>query len=598
MPLKVLVKIFLILAILISGAVQSISAQERIPVQSFDHPVLMQIENAYQRGEISEDEAILQKFYTGFNPERVESRFETEKEYVLKCFTPVMMEYNRMREHLAPTTILEIENLIATNSSNTNQYLSPSGNFLIHYETSGNNAVPTEDSNNSGIPDYVELTAFAADSSYRYQVEELGFTDFRLTDPYEIYFANFGFYGTTNQSGNTTFIRIHNNFNGFPQNTHPDGLQTGALFATIAHEIKHAVQYAANQWRGDAGSFNWAEMDATLMEEIVHPDVNDYYNYIKSGFDSFNPNDNSIFGNPQIPTPGAYWQITWMLYFAEQYGMDFWVDVWNHVEDDHFIPFLDPIETELTARNSTLSEDHLMNHMWHMSGGEFALPGFGFSDRENYPNPNFRNQFDNVPGQIGTQQSLTAFAAHYYKIIPPENSTDYAAVELEFDEPVLGIGIIAEFTNGTTDQKTFLSPQNATFSEIVTDWRWDILSNLRVSVVNISRDQGVQYRIFAESRDTVGIEQGQIARQFDLKQNYPNPFNPNTNIDFELYVPAFVVLDVYDATGRKVQTIVSENLPPGNHRYTFNAESLSSGLYIYRLRTPNRQDTGKMLLVK
>ena len=603
MPLKAHLKILpLLIALLVSGAAENMFAQERIPVHSFDHPVLLQIEEAYQRGEISVDEAMLQKFYTVYKPEQKKPRFSTVKGFILKCFTPVMMEYSREKKRLSASTIAEIEELIApASSSDTQQFLSPSGNFLIHYETSGSNAVPSEDSNNSGIPDYVESTAFAADSSYRYQVEQLGFTDFRLDDPYEIFFANFGFYGTTNQSGNTTFIRIHNTFNGFPPNSHPEGHQTGALYVTVAHEIKHAIQYAANQWRGDAGSFDWSEMDATLMEEIVHTDVNDYYNYIKSGFDSFQPNSNSIFGNPQNPTPGAYWHITWMLYFAEQHGMDFWVDVWSYVEDDDFIPFLDPVAVVLEARNYTLEKEHLINHMWHMSGGEYSLPDFGFSDRHNYPNPNFRATFDDVPGQIGIQDSVSTIAAHYYKILPPENNTYFAAIELEFDEPVLGIGIIAEFTNGTTDQKTFFTQPNTTFSEIVTDWRWDILKNLRVAVVNISRnpdDPDVRYRIYAESRDTVAIEQDQIARQFELKANYPNPFNPATNIEFELYVPVFVVLEVYDVTGRKVQTITSENLPPGNHRYTFDASFLSSGVYIYRLRTPDRQDTRKMLLIK
>lgn len=600
MPLNIQKKILpLFLALYLSGFTSVAFAQDKIPVHSFDHPALQMIDRAYQQGELSADEAMLQKFYTAYKPQQKKARFQTDENYILKCFTPVMMKYQNIKGELSADTITEIEEMIMPSApSSTQQYLSPSGNFLIHYETSGNSAVPPDDENNSGVPDYVELTAFAADSSYRYQVEQLGFTDFRLEDPYEIYFANFGFYGTTNQSGNTTFIRIHHNFNGFPPNTHPDGHQTGALFVTVAHEIKHAIQYAANQWRGDAGSFGWSEMDATLMEEIVHTDVNDYYNYIKSGFDSVQPNNNSIFGNPQNATPGAYWHITWMLYFAEQYGMDFWVDVWNHVEDDHFIQFLDPIETELEVRNSTLSDAHLMNHMWHLSGGEYALPGFGFSDRDNYPNPRFREEFDEVPGQIGVQQNLFSFASHYYKITPPVNSSNFAVIELEFDEPVLGVGIIAEFTNGTTDQINFLTPPNATFSEIVTNWRWDILNNLRVAVVNVSRDQDVQYRIFAESRDSVAIEQDQIARQFELKANYPNPFNPATTIEFELYVPEFVILEVFDVTGRNIQTITSENLPPGTHRYNFDASSLSSGVYIYRLRTTSRLETRKMLLVK
>ena len=105
----------------------------------------------------------------------------------------------------------------------------------------------------AGIPDYIYRAAFAADSSYRYQVDQLGFSDFSKTTPYDIRFDNFGFYGTTTSSGSTSYIKVHNTFIGFPENSHPEGNQVGALYVTIAHEIKHAIQYEANRWRGECG---------------------------------------------------------------------------------------------------------------------------------------------------------------------------------------------------------------------------------------------------------------------------------------------------------------------------------------------------------
>ncbi len=85
---------------------------------------------------------------------------------------------------------------------------------------------------------------------------------------------------------------------------------------------------------------------------------------------------------------------------------------------------------------------------------------------------------------------------------------------------------------------------------------------------------------------------------FALLQNYPNPFNPVTQIDFQVPVEGMVKLNVFDIAGREVSTIVNENLAPGYYTYSFDASSLSTGAYFYRLVTKNTVLTKRMLLVK
>jgi endonuclease/exonuclease/phosphatase family metal-dependent hydrolase len=86
--------------------------------------------------------------------------------------------------------------------------------------------------------------------------------------------------------------------------------------------------------------------------------------------------------------------------------------------------------------------------------------------------------------------------------------------------------------------------------------------------------------------------------EFGLDQNYPNPFNPSTQISYQLAQSGLVTLTVYDALGREVAVLVDGVKSAGNHQVTFDAASLSSGIYIYQLRSQAGSITKKMLLVK
>lgn len=85
---------------------------------------------------------------------------------------------------------------------------------------------------------------------------------------------------------------------------------------------------------------------------------------------------------------------------------------------------------------------------------------------------------------------------------------------------------------------------------------------------------------------------------FILLQNYPNPFNPSTQISYTLAEPGKVQLDVCDTQGRIVDVLVDEKQTAGQHFVTFNARSLPSGLYFYRLRSGGHIQSNRMLLLK
>jgi len=83
-----------------------------------------------------------------------------------------------------------------------------------------------------------------------------------------------------------------------------------------------------------------------------------------------------------------------------------------------------------------------------------------------------------------------------------------------------------------------------------------------------------------------------------LYQNYPNPFNPVTKIGFSLPKNEFVILKIYDALGREVQTMINANLTAGDYEIIWNAKNCTSGVYYYRIETGSFTDTKRMLLIK
>jgi hypothetical protein len=86
---------------------------------------------------------------------------------------------------------------------------------------------------------------------------------------------------------------------------------------------------------------------------------------------------------------------------------------------------------------------------------------------------------------------------------------------------------------------------------------------------------------------------------YSLSQNYPNPFNPQTTIKYSLPSAGLVTLKVYDLLGCEVTTLIQGKKEfAGNHFITFNAGSLPSGIYFYRLQADKFSETKKMLLIK
>lgn len=103
---------------------------------------------------------------------------------------------------------------------------------------------------------------------------------------------------------------------------------------------------------------------------------------------------------------------------------------------------------------------------------------------------------------------------------------------------------------------------------------------------------------FDESPASVEPPDPPVPNRLTLAQNFPNPFNSQTEIMFNLSMSGRAMLSVYDVTGRLTQTVVDAHFNSGDHRVTFAATGLATGIYFYELQVGDARAVRKMLLLK
>lgn len=110
----------------------------------------------------------------------------------------------------------------------------------------------------------------------------------------------------------------------------------------------------------------------------------------------------------------------------------------------------------------------------------------------------------------------------------------------------------------------------------------------------------VWLREYVENNTVVSIDDeiAETPSGFKLHNNYPNPFNPTTRISYDIGTTADVSLKVYDLLGREVQTLVNTRQTPGTYTLSFDASSLSSGIYFYRIQAGSFSAVKQMTLIK
>lgn len=109
--------------------------------------------------------------------------------------------------------------------------------------------------------------------------------------------------------------------------------------------------------------------------------------------------------------------------------------------------------------------------------------------------------------------------------------------------------------------------------------------------------------ILVKAEPTAISDKQPIPLTYELKQNYPNPFNPKTTIEFTLPHKSHVRLEIFNILGQRVRTLINDDLVQGRHRTIWDGrndqgEIMPSGIYIYRLKSPEYAISKRMLLIR
>ena len=253
-----------------------------------------------------------------------------------------------------------------------------------------------------------------------------------------------------------------------------------------------------------------------------------------------------------------------------------------------------------SAGDTTLNSDELQFLKEHLlSGGRLVLTGINIAEQisdsliQNYIGVNFDANvlpfpLKGFPGDIiGDGISFSAIGGWKDRLLLSDNPISNVYKSFYYGTGIADTTKIGgvRFESGEFDYKGFF------------------LGLGFESISDTNKVDTLLSRVLAYTSDTSDIPTSvlysdNLPLQYYLGQNYPNPFNPNTIIKFAIPLREKVELKVFNSIGEEVKTLVNKELEAGYHSIEFNAGSLASGVYYYRLKMNRFEQTKKLILLK
>jgi hypothetical protein len=567
------------------------------------------VRGAVVEGRLTEEEALVQVFRYAFAPAAVRADLLPAEPKPLKCLTPYVLDFERMRETMDGTAASEIAGYLrgeTIGKTTSMTYNSPDGLFRLTYETSGPNAPPQDDVNPAnGVPDYVEWVASYCDSSWHREIDQLGFNAPALSpgDLYPISFENMGAYGYTVQlSGGRSRIVLENDFFGFPANQDPDGRQKGAAKVTCAHEFKHASQMNTT---GAMSMGGWVELDATWMEDVVYDLTNDYYNYLGSGSGISNPELSLDDGGS-----GSYEDCIWQHHLCETYGLGMGLDLMHRREaypgEAALLSWAATIEAQGSDLQTAITNFATWNYRCGILADTSAASLVGYEEAMGYPT-SMAWSVEEVYPDTNTG-AVARMAAHIYQC---KGMATIDRLRIRFtgtvgteQRVVALLRLKGTLGGGWVREDVPLDAESA--GDYTVSMPGSDLKQIAVLIVNPKRTGGTAAYtvVFESSSVSTPVAGAAPAASFELRANLPNPFNPQTTVAFSVHRDAAASLVVYNPAGRVIRTLLSgEKIAAGPHSVVWDGRDdrgaqAASGVYFYRLVAEDRSETRKMLLLR
>lgn len=198
----------------------------------------------------------------------------------------------------------------------------------------------------------------------------------------------------------------------------------------------------------------------------------------------------------------------------------------------------------------------------------------------------------NLGGGIGNFQDYQKSGVSYRKWYA---AIDYCHPDFNCEVARLTSGILHEFTHQFRPEDNCSDPACVMSTEGAKSGNLTYCSACSSRIERGLVEAGIKS---AKKPISQPITKDVLPEKLSLEQNYPNPFNPTTTITYALPKEGNVNISVYNINGKLVQTLVNEYKEAGNYNVAWEANSVVSGVYFYRITAGGFTETKRMLLVK
>ncbi len=292
-------------------------------------------------------------------------------------------------------------------------------------------------------------------------------------------------------------------------------------------------------------------------------------------------------GNPNLPDSGARYDTNWVEVVSDFWGApEFSLDLW-----------LKPDTAVHACRIINAPTDSI----------DYFTNNYELEFRNNAKNlVSYVGRYSDVSGNIVSLQDTNAVRLKKWSHITWERKTT---------DPSTGSGIVAFRVGDENDNTIYFATKTGVATPQMAGSKTP--THLRVGRAQTNNNPwtfiypywGLMDAVKLYNYPASGLTDvkeafaATVPGRFELSQNFPNPFNPSTEIHFLIPKAQNTTLVVYDLLGRKVRTLVNEELHAGEHLVTWNGlndrgHSVASGVYFYTLTSGSRVKTLKMMMLK
>lgn len=470
------------------------------------------------------------------------------------------------------------------------------GNFRVHFDTAGINAPSLLDASGAKISGtasaYVDSIISILSYVAPYECSTLQYSnpppDGMLGGGPEcdIYVMELGnMYGYTNpdegvpQGGRTTTsITIDNDF-AFVNPSKNRGLP--GLRVTIAHELHHVLQIGNyGYWDNDLFIY---EITSTWMEDVLYPEVNDYYNYLGASWGHFR--------NPETPFTSSdlimYSRAIWGHYIAKSLGMAVMREIWENVK---LMRPQTAIDQALRGHGVDFAGAYAEWSLWNYFTGTRANPAKYYADGADYPQV-LQSPIDFAGSQRDVPGSLRSLGSHYTQVQRALDTMTVLTSNVNVAGTLLttipSLPYTLRFRSSKVDDSYKPTPIGI-FSKL------DVADVSLWSTWHIGRGSPWPYVDPA---------------LFSSERPFPSPFHPRS--DVWVYLPVDGTeqqrgsLTVFSASADLVRQIgdLSSTLHLGRQMFSWDGRMndgsvAPTGVYLFVIELPSGRFTGKIPLVR